>query len=567
MYERILDIATQHLSHDHVMLADEVPAETMHLASLALGVGLDHYAGERIVALIDQSEYAEAAEKMLSFVGQGTGAAQFDGCVITDRRILAPKCGTGIAFEALQGARKQGTLLIKCVIQAGGGTYELELDCAAELAAFVQALVQVPPAHRVAPQLPLVAPRAGDPSGALSALEDIQAGYIEPDLRSTQLLGLVTASAARADGMPGNVAQDLTARVTLLHRTLERGRGMHGDLWVSPLPPPDLQAAVCRAFGQPSRAYDDGHGARILEFKTSSSWAKSALSSAAGLAVGALVGVGWSSSPSTQVVKVRLVPLGQHCGFQLAATSGSSFAAMRAEDQALLQYAHAILPMHEARLLLLRVLFGWTAPPDQLLLTAPTEAAARMRTLTGFSELSAFIPELAGDPSVDGFHPDIQAKIEREQAKTPAERVAEARASWQNASSAGDQYQMEDAALDLQHAEAYGDAIKAYEAIAERFPAERSRSLYSVGDCWFFSVYGRDLPAAEETRALEAAVHFYGQALGAGHEPEYVEENYWCATEVLLDLAPNDGHRRQLLDRYRGTIPRHVQRPDVDDWL
>ena len=152
--------------------------------------------------------------------------------------------------------------------------------------------------------------------------------------------------------------------------------------------------------------------------------------------------------------------------------------------------------------------------------------------------------------------------------KTPDERLAEARSDWMDALVGGTEAKLTRAAQQLQRAQAWEDAVQAYEHIAERFPHARAAAFAGAGDCWLFSVYARSgVPRRRRVAALEQALTCYDRARGAGDVSRRVDDSYWSACELLAEAhAGRREEQRRILERYAAAFPEGQHRRDAERW-
>ncbi|MCC7540775.1 MAG: hypothetical protein IT379_31450 [Deltaproteobacteria bacterium] len=565
MTDVLRQLAYDHLRHDNVRFPPKIEQKTLQVAALTFGVGLDHLEGERVIAVLDESVYAKTAGAIMSVFNDRLDCEYFGGLVVTDRHLVGGDPPEAVPLDRITGARVTGSVFRKLEVlgQTRNKSYVLESD--KEVAAFVNALVQYPPHARVAAPRALVAPTADDPTGVLAEMNELGAG----DARAVQLMALPAALRSRVAAVTSDLALDLASRAVLYARTLNAGRAMKNGLWISALPGPDLLAVLGRMLGRPVYQQPDPQGSLEVRFHWDGSVAKALLDSAVGLTVLAVAGVGWTMWPERSVISWRLTPFGPFTGFQLKAITGQRGNPFdQGEDLKLRQLMHDTLQVHEGRALLLRMIFGWGAPLEQLFQSQQADVAAKMQELVGYSDLSAFFPGQKVDKSHDGLRPDIQAAVDAairaEQQKTPEQRNAAARSAWQKAVASGTLDAMEDAALSLQHAQLYDDAIRAYQHILERFPEEGASTARSLGDCHLFqALYAPSGPTPAHLPTLDTALRWYAHAVERGAATEHVEENFWEACRALSEVAPAE-QRAQFLLYYRSSYPAGAHRPDAD---
>ncbi len=158
------------------------------------------------------------------------------------------------------------------------------------------------------------------------------------------------------------------------------------------------------------------------------------------------------------------------------------------------------------------------------------------------------------------------AAIPAELAKTPEERVSEARSAWRDALGLGTEEALHRAALKLRQAQAWEDAIQAYALLGERFASARALAAHGAGDCFLFSVYARaGVPTELRVRALESALGWYDSALAHGATPGRIEDGYWSACEMLAEACAAERPRQlEVLARYRRAFPHGSHRTEAD---
>ncbi len=386
-------LAQQHLHHPTISFRPE-PAP-MRLAAMYTGIGLDHLGGERAVALVNESETAATTGAVMGMLNDNWKAEHFVGALLTTRRFVMGNLDPmEFPLEGVQGAQvatgflSGGLELFGVNAQGQALRKKEDLDAKVELAAFFNALAQLPPAAR--PVIPesteLAVPSQEDPTGARRALATPRS-----DARTDILLRTVEA-ASRA-GMPAEQGVDLVRRIELFDRNQSSGRGQAQGFWLSPLSGEDLEQVAHVELQTCTRRFVDASNVLQLEFRWDSSLAEAAASSAVGAASGAVFGIGWSEVPTTAETTVRLARFGAIAGMQLRACSGERFAVLpRSDDMGFLQELHEAFAWHEGRALLLRALFGWSHPLGELQRAPYEELQHRTYGLTGYSDLSMFYP-------------------------------------------------------------------------------------------------------------------------------------------------------------------------------
>ncbi|MFT3766462.1 MAG: hypothetical protein QM820_13255 [Minicystis sp.] len=370
-------IAAQLLAVPRITLAPRIPIDRHLLAVAAIGTGLDHLAGEIPLALSDEH----------------TDADRFtDGVLFTDRRLLARTGDSSVEmpYPALQDVRlRSGVIIDDLDLTAWNRVYTLEgLPAVQATAAFLRALLQMPPGYRVPPPRALATPSVDDPTGGLAARHDIWSR----DVRVLPLLGMAIEG-HRQGWLAPAMGFDLVTRAMLFDRTLAYGRGAHEGWWTSPIGGPDLAYAFTRMLGEPTRVWQDGH-ARVFDFRlnSGSNAGAAAASTAVGLLALGVFGVGWVSTPGRSLSSVRLkvAPGNASCGFALYDENGAK---LSQSWSPLVKTLFEILPRIEGRMLIQRAAFGWDVPPEQLD-DMPVEALFRKVAETiGEIEIGIYFPK------------------------------------------------------------------------------------------------------------------------------------------------------------------------------
>jgi hypothetical protein len=386
-------LAQQHLHHPTISFYPD--AEVMRLAAIYTGIGLDHLGGEQPVALVHEGDVAETAGAIMGFVDDNWKADHFVGALLTTRRFILGNLDPVVfPLEGVHGARVVTGLLGGGLELAGVDEHgrrlskKEDLEGKEPLAAFFNALVQLPPHARVVVPETTELAFAGpdDPTGARRALATPRA-----DARVTTLLHVVEAAARQ--GMPAEQGLDLVRRVELFDRNERHGRGQMHGFWLSPLAADDLEHVAHLELQTCTARHVDPQGVLQLEFRWNSSLVRAAASSAVGEASVAVFGLGWYEVPTSTLTTVRLMRLPSIVGFQLRACSGDRFTVMpRGDDMGFVQDLHDAISWHEGRALLLRALFGWSLPLAQLQHAPYAELQQRTHQLTGQHDLAPFWP-------------------------------------------------------------------------------------------------------------------------------------------------------------------------------
>jgi len=390
MLPPLISLAQTHLRHEHIAFMPE-PAR-MRLAAVYTGFGLDHLAGEEPIVLVDESNSAAIAGGIASLFGDGDWDVEhYDGALVTTQRfILGGREASAFFLAGITGARLLGSLVKEVEVSAVDErgvlvTKKHSLEAAEVLVRFLSALAQVPPPHRaLAPRASdLVSPTQQDPSGALAAVAQLGPAS---DPRAVVLLRAIGAMLQRGIGPDPASAADLARRAVLFERNERTGRGMRSGLWLSPLSPEDFEGTCHIELGVPPHRQVDPAGTLVLGFRYDSNLALNALDRAQA----AFTGLG-SDSPTSTLVDVRIVRLGAVAGFSLRAASGERFTIMPKDaDMGFVQAVHKRISYHEARVLLLRVLFGWSASLYDLFRVPADQVNHRIHELLGPTDLTPF---------------------------------------------------------------------------------------------------------------------------------------------------------------------------------
>lgn len=382
-------LAMQLLKHEHVNLAPDIPRKKMRNAAAAFPDWLDHAGGEQPLAYLDETTF-------------GTGS---EGLLLTDRRLLAyTREGTklvSIPFGAITGASSAKTLLgRKLKIEAAQYSAEIPLivcgGAVETLVHFFRGMQQISPNQRWAP--PISHATAQDPSGAFGLLQTLGAS----DARIPILLRFV-GEVTRQGAMDPAMGADLVTRIHLLHRTLAYGRGMAQGFRTSPLHSADFHYMLSTVFGdpisvvpsqQPPDPYRGTPGAvhHTLDFALGRRPNIAGVATAVvGLALLAVVGVGFLATPKNPITGVRVVTtdLANSTGFVPLGVQGTRVGPLAELAPDVLERLLDALDNVEALITFYRVVFGWRLPPQQLLQWG-AEVPARVGHVLGPTDLSAF---------------------------------------------------------------------------------------------------------------------------------------------------------------------------------
>jgi hypothetical protein len=500
-------LALDHLVHESVSFWAELDTSVLGDAIAHLGVGLDHFYGEQVVAMIDERPLGPK------------DVEPFRGALLTDRRLIAGSPARGIALETIRGAQLTGGRKVLLLSQTVG--VGVELDAASELFSFVTALCQIPPEERVpSPRLLVQAPD-GEEAMLLSG---------EYDRRPARILALVQAGNRAGIGLGTDATSDLVARVVLLDRTLARGRGMRDSFWLSPLPPSDLTHVLCTLLGPPCGEHHDSQGGLHLTFRPKQSSFKGE-------------------------VELLVVPMGTLAGFSIQKNR---------EEVKAIRFIHDALPQQEAYLLLLRALYGWNVSISALLDIPPRDVAARMKTLDGVADLGEFI----GDATYDGHTPRKARELAAAAVRAQAEEHARARSAWRQAVESGDVQNMVDAAHRLRWAGLYTEAVEAYTDLGQRFPALAPTCAGAIGECHLsWAADQRGITPEQRLHSYDVAIQWFTSALHQGADSEEVEESFWTACEAAASEAGDVRIGSEYVELYQQTFPKGEYRHEASQLL
>ncbi len=368
-------IALEHLQSEHIQLAPRIPREKLQNAAGRFGDWIDYAAGEEALAFVDETVMGSGKEATL----------------LTDRRLLASMDDKHfvVPYAALQGVSLgSGFVTKKMSVNAGPYSCEIPLtnDAAPQVAAFLNALLALPPDHRQVAWTSPTSPE--DPSGATRLLA--QLSQLEP--RAALLLRFIEEMTRRGQ-MPPDIGADFASRAALLHRTVTQGRGLSQTWRLSPLSSADFAYVLQTVFGQPLGHWPEPDR-QTFDFATGGTGGvgAAAVSTAVGLSVMAVVGVGWYSVPKQNVRVVRLVltDLPGSCGFIALGDAGPHFVPVVELAPELLDWIINALAGAEAQLLLFRTVFGWSASPAELYAQPPHLLQQQITGAIGPVDLSLF---------------------------------------------------------------------------------------------------------------------------------------------------------------------------------
>jgi hypothetical protein len=178
-----------------------------------------------------------------------------------------------------------------------------------------------------------------------------------------------------------------------MHQTLAYGRGAQQGWRISPLHGQDLSFLLHGVFGDPIGVTGDAT-TRVLDFAVgrTGSAVGAAASSAVGLAMLAVVGVGWVSTPNKTIqgVRIALRDLGRGTGFVAQGARGGALVPLEQVEPAVLGWVLDALDDLEALTLLERAVFGWHVSPAELFAVDPNALAYHVQALVGPVDLAPF---------------------------------------------------------------------------------------------------------------------------------------------------------------------------------
>lgn len=371
------ELAMRHLVHRDILLSPAIPTSKLHKAAAHFADWLDHANGERLIAYLDETA-----------LGGGD-----EGLALTDRRVLARVSDKHFmvpysALVAVDG--NKGFLEKKVAISAGQFSGQIPLltnsDACENVVQFLRGVMTLPPNQRWAPA-PTFA-NANDPTGAAT----LAAQLVAPDARVPLMLRYVYEATARGV-MGAAMGRDLVERIHVIHQTLAYGRGAQYGFLISPLHGQDLAFLLQGVFGDPLAVTGDAT-TRIMDFAVgrSGSAVGAAASSAVGLAMLAVVGVGWVSTPkkTIQGVRLSLRDLGRGTGFAAQGVRGGALLPLQEVEPEVLGWVLDALDDLEALTILQRAVFGWQVPAHQLFSVDHPTLAHHVQSVIGAVDLSVF---------------------------------------------------------------------------------------------------------------------------------------------------------------------------------
>lgn len=368
-------LAAQWLRADGVAAPPMIPTAALHVTGSCLPGWVAPDTDEDLLCLADETISRD-----------GTRAIAF-----TDRRILTNSGSPAlqVPYGALQSVEVfKGMVSHALKLVVGGQRVEVSTiashEAAQSMGAFLHNLLQLPPEYRRA--MPAAPPGADDPTGALASLYALA----WPDPRVSTLFELVHAAHARGD-VPLEAARDLALRTRLMQQAVRLGHARHGGACVSPVSVWDLEFLLWQSLGHPVRQQVIP-GGKALEFdlRGGGSSGRMIASSVVGLAMLAVVGVGWVGGGGSRSQPVFARISEAHCGayFTLTDASGRSLAETEPKLYGALS---AALADAAAETLLRRALFGWNLSPHELHAQPVGAVEQRMGALLGRADAGVFV--------------------------------------------------------------------------------------------------------------------------------------------------------------------------------
>lgn len=373
------ELAMRHLVHEDILLSPAIPTPKLHKAATHFSDWLDYANGEQLIAYLDETALGGGSE----------------GVALTDRRLLAHVGDKHwiVPYGALVGVdASKGFLEKKLALAAGPYSGQIPLisraNACENLVQFLRGVTQLPPDQRWVPAPSFAS--ANDPTGAAT----LAGSLVAPDPRVPLMLQYVHEATARSV-MSVEMGFDLVERIHVVHRTLAHGRGAQQGFRISPLHGEDFSFLLHGVFGAPLGVAGDG-ATRVLDFAVgrSGSAVGAAASSAVGLAMLAVVGVGWVSTPkkTIQGVRMTLRDLGRGTGFAAHGALGGALYPLQDIEPEVLDWVVDALDDLEALTIFERAVFGWQVPAADLFGVDPNALAHRVHALLGPADLSPFRP-------------------------------------------------------------------------------------------------------------------------------------------------------------------------------
>lgn len=331
------------------------------------GVGLDLYAGERVIAALLMRNTPRHYEHRLAVA-------------VTDRRTAVSGWSSikgnhngkssSLLHAHLQRVEAKDSLLSTYVRLFGPGvTLELSItDHTRKLEQLYQGMQMIPPPLRAEPPTPFVTPSEEDPSGARTAAMQLW----RPDPPAADMLRAV-GELVHAGQIDPQAGADLVRRIVLAHRSSCDGPAMQDGIWLSPMSADDLGFTLRHVFGAPAAQRQVAPGRWAFDFYVppGSDPLGKALT-ALGVASYLTIGFGYSvggviadqlmkKEPFTRFT-VELADLPSACGYRLYTPAGP----IEREEALFAHSFHQTLIATAYRVLERRAHVGWGRPPANL---------------------------------------------------------------------------------------------------------------------------------------------------------------------------------------------------------
>ena len=331
------------------------------------GVGLDHYAGERVIAAILRRTENKGNEGRLAMA-------------ITDRRTaLSGWASIKGAFNTHGGSvmhsqierieAKEGLVQAYFKLFGPGAMLEvLYMDYSKKLERLYQAIQMVPHAHRVEPPTPFVTPSDHDPTGAQTAAAAL---WMQDDA-ALRMLHTIDGMVRQQQISP-QMGIDFVSRIMLAHRSRCGGPGMKDGIWLSPMTTDDFGYTLQHIYGAPVSQRQIAPGRWAFDFYLrpgSDPMGKAA--TALGVASFYALGVGYSlggviagelmkKTPLTNIT-FEFADLPSACGYRIHTPVGP----IEKNEALMASQIHQTLLGISYQVLERRAQIGWDRPPAQL---------------------------------------------------------------------------------------------------------------------------------------------------------------------------------------------------------
>jgi hypothetical protein len=346
----------------HAVHFGQIGEQLRDRAIAAAGTGCDHTVGERLGLVIDKTE----------------GDA-FSGGFVTDRRLAwaIGKERGNLPWSELRGMTwNTGLVTVDAKLHLIDGR-QLEAPNLPEVRPLCDLICRYAPPDRIPAPVPLT-----------------DRGFVRPDARHQLLLDVVDRR-RDAGQLDAGFADELAARVMLLHRTTHFGRGTTENRWITPLLPRDLLWVLGQVIGPPLQAQMDDQSC-FGAFAVPPRWTNETVQGAAihvslnpAKAIGRNIGArianqmlaGWGIGGSVDHIEVGASAQQHHTRFAVDAVWKEGSSAMFARNREMLALFHRGLFHAETRYLLLRALGGREPLPGTLAALPAHEVAARLGAL------------------------------------------------------------------------------------------------------------------------------------------------------------------------------------------